>query len=107
MGGRRRYQEYDWSKNQQHTWLVRSGLGGAPFKITELSPGSDLLAVFLEEALAVHREGWKLAELTTRFGWFIAHKHGQLRDYMMVQVTDRDPKLPRTAGLHGPARKTW
>ena len=94
----RTYQTFDWSKNDRTHWLVKPDEWRNPLKIVELPAGSDLLAVFLEEALTVHREGWAVHELTVKFGWFIGHRDFPRR-ILRVDIFDHDPRL--TEARHG------
>ena len=70
----RSYQRFDWTKNDKPHWLVTSNEWRDVIRLKKLEPGSDLFAAYLEEVLAVHREGWRFHEFTMRFAGCIGHK---------------------------------
>jgi hypothetical protein len=102
----RTYQTFDWSRNDRAHWLVKSDEWRNPLKIIDLPAGSDLLVAFLEEAIAVHREGWTIDNLTTKFGWFIGHRDVPRR-ILRVAIFDNDPRAPNPASMHAIMKKTW
>lgn len=89
MASRHSVYRFDWTRNDRVHWLVRADEFRRPLKIQKLDPGTDLLTVFLEEALAVHREGWTIAELTMTRAWFLAHN--SIRQLLRVDITEIDP----------------
>lgn len=86
---RRSVKEFDWSTRDQPRWIVWADEWHRPLKVRKVEPGADLIVAFLEEALAVHQSGWRLGELTLRFGWFLGHKG--IKTLLRVDITDQDP----------------
>ena len=91
MSGRRSVYRFDWNDNATDRWLVRFDTWSRPLKVTKLPAGSDLLAAFLEEALAAHREGWVIGELTTAYGWFVARKPYPSREQIKAVLRTTPP----------------
>ena len=104
----RSYQRYDWTKNDKPHWLVTSDEWQGVIRLKTLEPGADLFAAYLEEILAVHREGWRFAEFTMAFAGSIGHKDNPRR-IIRVELLDRDPRVPAppSVGSYGMTKKTW